>query len=121
MVYLRQLVVRVNNGFFAVVLLSLSVSVMAADKPGKEVAPAPLPDPLSLKQAIELSDKNHPDLEIATSHLDRSEASVRATRAEKGFDLSLNAYGQSVDPANGTPGPVGDSMATVLFVAACHT
>jgi len=115
MVYLRQLVVRVNNGFFAVVLLSLSVSVMAADKPGKEVAPAPLPDPLSLKQAIELSDKNHPDLEIATSHLDRSEASVRATRAEKGFDLSLNAYGQSVDPANGTPGPVGDSMATVLL------
>lgn len=115
MVYLRQLVVRVNNGLLAIVLLSVSVSGVAADKPGNEAAPAPLPDPLSLKQAIEFSDKNHPDLEIASSHLDRSEANFRATKAESGFDLSLNAYGQSVDPANGNPGPVGDSLATILL------
>ena len=115
MVYLRQLVVRVNNGLFALVLLSLSVPGMAADKTSSDAAPAALPDPLSLKQAIEFSDNNHPDLEIATSHLDRSEANFRATKADKGFDLSLNAYGQSVDPANGTPGPVGDSMATILL------
>jgi len=115
MVYLRQFVVRVNNGLLAVVLLSLSVPGIAADKSSNEATPLPLPDPLSLKQALELSDKNHPDLEIATSHLDRSEAKYREAKAENGFDLSLNVYGQSVDPANGIPGPVGDSMATILL------
>lgn len=120
MVYLRQFVVRVKNGLLTVVLLSisvpaLSVSVLAADKPADQATAAPLPNPLSLKQAIELSDKNHPDLEIATSHLDRSEARYRESKAENGFDLSLNAYGQAVDPANGAPGPVGDSMATLLL------
>jgi len=115
MVYLRQFVVRVNSGLLAVVLLSLSVPGIAADKSSNEATPLPLPDPLSLKQALELSDKNHPDLEIATSHLDRSEAKYREAKAENGFDLSLNVYGQSVDPANGIPGPVGDSMATILL------
>ena len=114
MEYLRQFVVRVKDGLLAGVLLSISLPGLAADKDAMP-ALAPLPDPLSLKQAIEFSDINHPDLEIATSHLDRSEAKVREARSENGFDLSLNAYGQSVDPANGIPGPVGDSMATILL------
>jgi outer membrane protein TolC len=115
MVYLRQLVVRVKNGLLLVALLCLPVAVLAVDKGSEQTKPEPLPNPLSLKQAIELSGENHPDLEIATSHLDQSQAHFRQTRAEKGFDLSLNAYGQAVDPANGMPGPVGDSMATLLL------
>ena len=117
--YLRQLVVRVKNGLLAGVLLSISLPVLAADKDVKPTL-APIPDPLSLKQAIEFSDINHPDLEIATSRLDRSEAQVREAKSENGFDLSLNAYGQTVDPANGTPGPVGDSMATILLTKSLY-
>jgi len=117
--YLRQIVVRVKNGLLAGVLLSVSLPSLAADKDVKPTL-APLPDPLSLKQAIEFSDINHPDLEIATSHLDRSEAKLRNAKSENGFDLSLNAYGQTVDPANGTPGPVGDSMATILLTKSLY-
>lgn len=115
MVYLRQSVVRVKNGLVLAVLLSLPAGVLAADKGTEQAQAVPLPNPLSLKQAIELSGENHPDLEIATSHLDKTQARYREARAEKGFDLSLNAYGQAVDPANGAPGPIGDSMATLLL------
>ena len=66
MEYLRQLVVRVKDGLLAGVLLSISLPGLAADKDARP-ALAPLPDPLTLKQAIEFSDTNHPDLEIVTS------------------------------------------------------
>jgi len=117
MVYLRQLVVHVRDGLLIAALLFFSITACAADVNANKSQPkeAPLPDPLSLQQAIEFSDIHHPDLEIATSHLDRSEANLREAKSGNGFDLSVNAYGQSVDPANGTPGPVGDSMATILL------
>ena len=114
MVSLRQFVVHAKDGLLIFVLLSISIPGLAADKNAIQAAPAPLPDPLTLKQAIELSGETHPDLEIATSHLDKSKARYSASRAGKGFRLSLDAYGQAVDPVTGS-GTVGDSMATLLL------
>lgn len=85
-------------------------TTLAEDKP----AQAPLPNPLTLKQAIELAGKDHPDLELATSRLERSKASLQKSKVDSGFELSLNGAVQTVDQV-AVSGYQDDSYATVLL------
>lgn len=80
-----------------------------------EPAPLPpLPDPLSLKQALELAGKDHPDLELALSKIESRKARLAQCEAENGFGLSLYLAGQAVDPPSGS-GVVDDSQARILL------
>jgi len=94
-----------------VVASSLIVSAaVAEDKPSL----APLPDPLTLKQAIELAGSDHPDLELATSRLEQSKAGLRQSKVASGFELSINGAAQTVDQV-AVAGYQDDSYATVLL------
>ena len=75
-------------------LLGMSVS------PAREAAdkPEPLPEPLTLDQALALADEPHPDLQIVEARIQAAEAELQGSRA--GDDLSVYVDGALayVDP-----------------------
>jgi len=90
---------------------SLFVSVALAED---ESTRAPLPEPLSLKQALDLTGKDSPDLELAAAKIDARKARYAQCKAENGFDLSLRLAGQTVDPVSGSDF-VDDSYGRILL------
>lgn len=95
----------------------LLMATMSAEPGVPGSAPVPLPNPLSLNQAIELSAADHPDLELATSRLYKSKARLKKRQSERGFDLDLSVIGQTVDPVDPliSSTNVDDSMAVLLL------
>ena len=59
--------------------------------------PPPLPDPLSLEQALALADETHPDLEMAQARRDRASAEVLAAESLTGFKLNFDLVPQAAD------------------------
>lgn len=94
-------------------MFAMSVLVMTASGAEPPVE-KPLPDPLNLKQALELTGTDHPDLELAASRIDSRKARLAQCEAENGFDLSLRLVGQAVDPVSSS-GFVDDSQARILL------
>lgn len=98
---------------FSIALLSFPVALHAQEsKPAEAEA---IPDPLTLQQAIALSEKSNPDIEIASGQLQQRQADLDRTRSENGFKLNIYGTAQSVDPVVGGDGTVDDSLATVIL------
>lgn len=73
----------------------------------------PLPNPLTLEQALALADESHPDLDFARAEL----ALVQARQLESGGHYATRAYldisAETVDPSSGG-GYLDDSRARLL-------
>lgn len=74
-------------------VLGLGQSVGAADEP------PPLPDPLSLAQALEMADAAHPALELAAAQRDADAAALAAEEANAGAQVSFEGRLRAVQPS----------------------
>ncbi len=81
--------------FFAVFFLSFAASA-------EEQSLLPLPQPLSLEQALALS-ANHPAIQLAESGLARVKADAAKVSADSGLKISAKAYLTAIDPTDITP------------------
>jgi len=64
-------------------------------------SPEPLPNPLTLEQALALADDAHPDIELAKARLSMSQAQASAAEAQTGLEISgqlLPQYVQRTSP-----------------------
>lgn len=86
-------------------------SVLAAE-PAK---PEPIPNPLTLDQALSIAATSHPDLEIAEARVQSREAELTYSRSGRGLQVQFSALGQSVDPVTSNA-ITGDSQATLGVV-----
>jgi len=101
----------------SLIAAALPAQPVVAETVTPRPAETPLPNPLSLKQAIELSGTDHPDLELAKSHLQKTKARLKKRQSERGFELDLSVIGQVVDPVDPSfsSSTVDDSMAVLVL------
>lgn len=60
--------------------------------------PPPLPEPLTLEQALELADEPHPDLQISEAGIRAAEAELEDARSEDDMDIYLEGALRYVQP-----------------------
>lgn len=87
----------------------LALHAVAAD------GPAPLPNPLTLEQALAFAEAAHPDLELARARLDQARAGQIEAAARLGARLYLELAPEAVQPAVGSNGWVNDSRARLVL------
>lgn len=88
--------------------LSLAAAVVAAE--------APLPNPLSLEQAMQLAESAHPDLERARGQLQAAQASFDLAESANGTRAFIDLTPQWVQPSIRTDDElVNDSRARLLL------
>lgn len=88
--------------------LLIAFGAHAGDAPAP--ANSPLPNPLTLEQAVALADAGHPALDAAAAALDATRARARAVEAGYGLDLRAEIRPWYADPAgDGAPPTGGDA------------
>ncbi|MEW6445311.1 MAG: TolC family protein [Pseudomonadota bacterium] len=76
---------------------------------------APLPQPLSLTDALRLAgDESHYDLQLHLADLDAARAALRGAQGERDFTLGIEARARYIDPPKTTSDPGHDDHAAVL-------
>jgi outer membrane protein TolC len=76
--------------------------------------PEPLPDPLSLQDALVFGEQPHPDLELAAARRDRALADLDAVAAESDPTLSFEGGLVAVDPAYNSVNPSNNDSYAIL-------
>jgi len=61
---------------------------------------APLPDPLTLEDALRLAGDNHPSLALSQAALDKAEAGAERTAAQNDVDIGARLEARLIDPSN---------------------
>ncbi len=84
-----------------------AAAVLAAERP-------PLPNPLTLEQALALADEPHPDLDLAQAEIERAQARLLETQARTGTRLFAELIPERAQPAAGGP-DINDSRARALL------
>lgn len=98
--------------FWGCCLFLLALRALHAQTPSGE--PAPLPNPLSLDQALALAEAPHPDLELAQAALEYAQAERVSARAPLSAYSYLDLTPQAVRPAIADGDFVGDSRVRVI-------
>ena len=90
-------------------LTAASHSIAAVEPP-----PAPLPNPLTLPQALAFADQAHPDLALAQAEINRARAGLLAAEAQTGVRSYVELTPERVKPSGGG-GSVDDSRARFVI------
>ncbi len=96
--------------FVFVLNIMVATAVAAADNDALE----PLPDPITLEQALAFADRTHPDLALAKADVDRARSRLLEAEAETAFRSHIDVTPQYVEPATG--GDSVDDSRVRLFV-----
>lgn len=86
---------------FLLVCLSIAAWPVRADRPSEQ--PPPLPEPLTLEQALQLADEPHPTVVAAESLVELAEADVLGADALDNWRAHLEARLQWVEPSKRAP------------------
>jgi len=82
----------------SLVLIVLTVLAM----PSRGIAEAfTLPDPLTLQAALDIGQREHPDVLLAEAERDRAAADLRVTESDSGLQLSVRGEARYIEPASG--------------------
>jgi outer membrane protein TolC len=65
-----------------------------------QLSAAPLPDPLSLENALQLAGDNHPSLSLSRANLAEVQASAEHAAAQDDLDIGARLEARLIDPAN---------------------
>lgn len=76
--------------------------------------PSPLPEPLTLEQALELADEPHPDLQIADAAIRAAEAQLEGARAGDDLNVYLQGIVAYVEPPDYSPDQTNDDNSLTL-------
>ncbi len=87
---------EVKRLVMTIVLLSVSQAIPVA------FAQSNLPEPLTLEYALSLANEPHPDLELITADRDKAQADILSVDAISGFNSSIEARAQWVEPGSAT-------------------
>lgn len=89
------------------------LATLAAQPPSTE----PLPDPLTLEQALGFADEFHPDLELAQAKIDLARADLLQAESLLGVRAYVDVTPQRVKPSVTSPGEnsVDDSLARLTI------
>lgn len=106
---------RVKYTVNLVLMLLLVIGRFAAAE-SKTEAPVrePLPDPLTLEQALAAADSHHPDLLIASAGLENAQANLMLTESETGFNSYLDLTAKTMKLTT-TGKQVDDSYARLVL------
>ena len=85
--------------FFNRTLLTAAFMLMNFPLVAEEQALLPLPQPLTLEQALELSE-NHPNIRLAESGVAYKQAESDEVLAESGFNVTARGYLTAVEPSS---------------------
>jgi outer membrane protein TolC len=102
---------RPHYGRAGVCATALLIAFSARAEDAAAPATQPLPNPLTLEQAVALADASHPALDLAAAALDAVRARARAVEAGYGLDLRAEIRPYYADPAGEGPPPTGGDAA----------
>lgn len=82
---------------------------------GSTLFAAPLPQPLSLQDALKIAlDENHYDLQLRAAELDIARAGMRTAQGERDFTLGATLRARYIDPASLSADQSSDDSAAVI-------
>ncbi len=80
----------------------VALFALAGGAAGATASEEPLPNPLTLEQALAFAETGHPDLTLARARLDAGGARLDQARALTGVSVSLELTGQASSPSTET-------------------
>jgi outer membrane protein TolC len=104
----------IKGGVLPLLLLSVSTAVLAEDAPATE--PKPLPEPLTLEQAMSMADEPHPDLVVSEAQLDEAQALKRSVDADNDTTAILQGTLRYIDPPSFAPVQTHNDSEAALIV-----
>jgi len=105
------MIARSRPNAVAAGILLLSVATLAAESSGTPAEP--LPNPLTLEQALALADRDHPDLALAQAGIDRAQAQRLQAESRSGLRSSIDLVPQRAQPSVGFQGSINDSYVRI--------